>query len=96
MFKGHLQGRLKPPSNLSFVEGSFSSQHQLQQAFSDSDKHITHFTIKNTQTSTTVNMDSGRKDASDKFTDKVTPDNSKSTLDKAKEGVTDAGDKIQR
>lgn len=28
--------------------------------------------------------------------EKVTPDSSKSTLDKAKEGVTDAGDKVAR
>lgn len=41
-------------------------------------------------------MDSGRKDAGDKITDKITPNNSKSTTDKIKEGVTDAGDKIQR
>jgi hypothetical protein len=40
--------------------------------------------------------DSGRKDAGDKLADKFTPDSSKSTLDKVKEGVTDAGDKIQR
>lgn len=41
-------------------------------------------------------MDSGRKDAGDKLNDKMTPDSSKSTVDKIKEGVTDAGDKIQR
>ena len=41
-------------------------------------------------------MDSGRKSAGDKLNDKFTPDSSKSTVDKLKEGITDAGDKAQR
>lgn len=41
-------------------------------------------------------MDSGRKDAGDKISDKMTPNNSKSTTDKIKEGITDTTDKLQR
>ncbi|KAK3720820.1 hypothetical protein LTR37_003483 [Vermiconidia calcicola] len=40
--------------------------------------------------------DSGRKGMGDKASEKMTPDSSKSTLDKAKEGVTDMTDKAGR
>ena len=35
-----------------------------------------------------------RKDLTDKAQEKITPESEKSVLDKAKEGVTDAGDKV--
>jgi hypothetical protein len=38
--------------------------------------------------------DTGRKGMTDKISEGVTPDSQKSTLDKAKESVTDAGDKV--
>jgi Heat shock protein 9/12 len=38
--------------------------------------------------------DTGRKGMTDKLSEGVTPDSQKSTLDKAKESVTDAGDKV--
>jgi Heat shock protein 9/12 len=38
--------------------------------------------------------DSARKDFGTKAKEQMTPDSSKSTLDKAKEGVTDAVDKV--
>lgn len=40
--------------------------------------------------------DDGRKGMMDKLKDKATPESSKSTIDKVKEGVTGAGDKAQR
>jgi hypothetical protein len=38
--------------------------------------------------------DAGRKDFSTKAKEGITPDSSKSTLDKAKEGITDAMDRV--
>ncbi|MCJ1458411.1 hypothetical protein MMC28_008783 [Mycoblastus sanguinarius] len=38
--------------------------------------------------------DTGRKDMTDKAQEKLTPESQKSTLDQAKEGVTDAADKV--
>ena len=38
--------------------------------------------------------DIGRKDFSTKAKEQMTPDSSKSTLDKAKEGVTDTADRV--
>ncbi len=38
--------------------------------------------------------DTGRKDISSKISESATPDSQKSTLDKASESMTDAGDKI--
>ena len=38
--------------------------------------------------------EAGRKDFSQIAKEKVTPDSSKSTLDKAKEGVTNAADRV--
>ena len=38
--------------------------------------------------------DMGRKGVTDKISEGVTPDSHKSTLDKATESVTDAGDKV--
>ncbi|PNS21246.1 hypothetical protein CAC42_1025 [Sphaceloma murrayae] len=40
--------------------------------------------------------EAGRKDFSDKVGEKMTPDSSKSTTDKIKEGVTDTTDKAAR
>ena len=40
--------------------------------------------------------DAFRKDFSTKAEEKMTPDSSKSTLDKTKEGLTGAGDKVAR
>ncbi|GAB7366179.1 hypothetical protein MBLNU230_g7739t1 [Neophaeotheca triangularis] len=40
--------------------------------------------------------EAGRKDLSDKVQEKATPESSKSTTDKLKEGVTDTTDKAQR
>ena len=37
--------------------------------------------------------DAGRKDVGSKVQEGITPDSQKSTLDQAKEGVTDLGDK---
>jgi Heat shock protein 9/12 len=42
----------------------------------------------------TIMSDTGRKGMTDKLSEGVTPDSQKSTLDKAKESVTDAGDKV--
>ncbi|KAL2042702.1 hypothetical protein N7G274_004461 [Stereocaulon virgatum] len=38
--------------------------------------------------------DAARKDFTDKAQEKLTPESQKSTLDKAKEGVTNAGDSV--
>ncbi|GAB7352085.1 hypothetical protein MBLNU459_g2586t1 [Dothideomycetes sp. NU459] len=40
--------------------------------------------------------DAARKDFSTKAEEKITPDSSKSTLDKTKEAITDTGDKAAR
>ena len=68
-----------------------SSQHQPQTL----DRN-THTSQQQTLQPPTINMDSGRKDAGDKISDKMTPNNSKSTTDKIKEGITDTTDKLQR
>ena len=41
-------------------------------------------------------MDSGRKGLGDKIGDKATPNSQKSTIDQVKDGITGAGDKVQR
>ena len=46
------------------------------------------------RTLTDYNIDFRRKDLTDKAQEKITPESEKSVLDKAKEGVTDAGDKV--
>ncbi|GAB7337787.1 hypothetical protein MBLNU457_g3056t1 [Dothideomycetes sp. NU457] len=40
--------------------------------------------------------DSGRKDMSSKMSETMTPDSQKSTMDQAKEGITDTADKASR
>jgi Heat shock protein 9/12 len=46
------------------------------------------------QITTIIMSDTGRKGMTDKLSEGVTPDSQKSTLDKTKETVTDAGDKV--
>jgi len=60
-----------------------------------------HYNTTQTQTPTTnqthINMsDLGRKDFGDKAKESFTPDSSKSTGQKVKEGVTDTTDKVSR
>merc|ERR1712233_134922 len=58
----------------------------------------THHTTTNTTiNNNTINMtDDSRKGLGDKVQEKVTPQESKSTTDKVKEGVTNTADKAQR
>merc|ERR1711904_638885 len=54
-------------------------------------------TSKSTINNNTINMtDDSRKGLGDKVQEKVTPQESKSTTDKVKEGVTNTADKAQR
>merc|ERR1712146_56263 len=50
----------------------------------------------NNSTPSAIMTEAGRKDLSDKVQEKATPESSKSTTDKLKEGVTDTTDKAQR
>merc|ERR1712144_105894 len=70
----------------------YSNRQHLHQLFQ------THHTNPNTTiNNNTINMtDDSRKGLGDKVQEKVTPQESKSTTDKVKEGVTNTADKAQR
>merc|ERR1739843_19220 len=69
-----------------------SNRQHLHQLF-----QTHHTTTNSTINNNTINMtEDSRKGLGDKVQEKVTPQESKSTTDKVKEGVTNTADKAQR
>merc|ERR1712100_308144 len=70
----------------------YSNRQHLHQLF-----QAHHTTTNTTIINNTINMtDDSRKGLGDKVQEKVTPQESKSTTDKVKEGVTNTADKASR
>lgn len=86
---------LKPPSLQTlrlFPNNTFTSINHSQAT-----QHHHTTTTPSTNPTTNINMsDHGRKDLSDKVADKITPDTTKSTVDKAGDHVTGKADKVGR